>query len=143
MATWLFSTEPDSYPWQKVEQEKKVRWDGIRGNAAQKHMRGIRPGDVILAYHSAPEKAVVGIAEAASASYPDPSVPAEERDRWHVIDVAWKKWLPHPVPLKIMRQTRALAKMKFVILPRLSVSPVSDEEWATIRSLAEQAHAVG
>jgi len=78
----------------KVEAEKRVRWDGIRGGAAQKHMRLIRPGDTILAYHSAPEKSVVGIAEAVTTSYPEPGVPAEERDKWHVIDVTWSSWLP-------------------------------------------------
>ena len=137
MAYWLFSTEPDSYPWQKVEREKQVRWDGIRGAAAQKHMRGIQPGDLLLAYHSAPEKAVVGIAKAVSRSYSEPGVPDEEKDKWHVIDVAWDRWLPNPVTLRTMRQTPALAKMKFVILPRLSVSPVTPAEWETIISLSK------
>jgi predicted RNA-binding protein with PUA-like domain len=137
MAYWLFSTEPDSYPWQKVEQEKKVRWDGIRGGAAQKHMRLIQPGDLILAYHSAPEKSVVGVAEAASRSYSEPGVPDEEKDKWHVIDVAWKQWLPHPVPIAVMRKTKALSRMKFLIMPRLSISPVTPAEWKAILSLGK------
>jgi len=90
MAYWLFSTEPDSYPWQKVEKENRLRWDGIRGYPAQKFMRLIQIGDEILAYHSAPEKTVVGIARAASTSYPEPGVSDDEKDKWHVIDVAWK-----------------------------------------------------
>ncbi len=137
MAYWLFSTEPDSFPWQKVEAEKQVRWDGIRGGAAQKHMRLIRPGDLILAYHSAPEKAVVGIAEAASASYSAPGVPEEEKQKRHVIDVAWKRWLARPVPIAAMRKSRPLAKMKFLIMPRLSISPVTLAELETILKLAE------
>ena len=137
MNTWLFSTEPDSYPWQKVEQEKKVRWDGIRGGAAQKFMRLIQPGDEILAYHSAPEKSVVGIAEAVSASYPDPTVPDEEKQKWHVIDVSWKNWLDRPVPLSAMRKSRDLVKMKFVILPRLSISPVTAAERKVLLSLGK------
>jgi predicted RNA-binding protein with PUA-like domain len=137
MNYWLFSTEPDSYPWQKVEAEKKVRWDGIRGGAAQKHMRLIKPGDRILAYHSAPEKSVVGIAEAASTSYSEPGVPAEEKDKWHVIDVAWDSWFTKPVPIAVMRKTRALSKMKFLIMPRLSISPVTPAEWKTLLSLGK------
>jgi predicted RNA-binding protein with PUA-like domain len=137
MNTWLFSTEPDSYPWQTVEREKRVRWDGVRGPMPQKSMRLIKPGDEILAYHTAPEKAIVGIAEASSTSYPDPSVPAEEKDKWHVIDVSWKRWLPKPVPLSAMRKAPELAKMKFVILPRLSISPVTSEERNFLLSLAQ------
>ena len=137
MTTWLFSTEPDSYPWQKVEAEKKVRWDGIRGGAAQKFMRLIQPGDPILAYHSAPEKSIVGMAEAASTSYSEPGVPPEEKDKWHVIDVSWKHWLAKPVPLAVMRKTKALDKMKFVILPRLSISPVTPAEVKAILALAK------
>src|SRR5438552_1242115 len=136
MAYWLFSTEPDSYPWKNVEREKHVRWDGIRGGAAQKYMRLIQPGDEILAYHSSPDKAVVGIAEAASFSYSEPGVPAEERDKWHVINVAWKSWLARPVPIAEMRKTRALSKMKFLIMPRLSISPVTQAEWKIILALA-------
>jgi len=136
MNYWLFSTEPDSYPWQKVESEKTVRWDGIRGGAAQKYMRLIRPGDLIAAYHSAPEKAVVGIAEARSVSYSDPTVPPEEKDKWHVIDVGWKRWLSRPVPIAQMRASRALLRMKFLIMPRLSISPVTPAEWKTILKLA-------
>jgi predicted RNA-binding protein with PUA-like domain len=134
---WLFSTEPDSFPWQKVEKEKQVRWDGIRGGAAQKYMRLIKPGDAILAYHSAPEKSVVGIAKAVSTSYSEPGVPAEEKDKWHVIDVSWKSWLKRPVPIAEMRKARGLSKMKFVILPRLSISPVTPAEWKTLLALAD------
>jgi len=137
MNYWLFSTEPDSYPWQKVEREKRVRWDGIRGGAAQKHMRLIRPGDVILAYHSAPEKSVVGLAKAASTSYSEPGIPAEEKDKWHVIDVAWTSWLSHPVPIAAMRKARALSKMKFLIMPRLSISPVTPAEYKTLLALSK------
>src|SRR5258708_36121787 len=118
MAYWLFSTEPDSFPWQKVEAEKQVRWDGIRGGAAQKHMRLIRPGDLILAYHSAPEKAVVGIAEAASASDSEPGVPEEEQQKSHVIDGAWKRWLPRPAPIAAVRKSRPLAPTKVPSRPR-------------------------
>jgi predicted RNA-binding protein with PUA-like domain len=137
MNYWLFSTEPDSYPWQKVEAEKKVRWDGIRGGAAQRHMRLIKPGDQILAYHTAPEKSVVGIAEAASTSYSEPGVPDEEKDKWHVIDVRWKSWFKTPVPIAVMRKTRALAKMKFLTIPRLSISPVAPAEWKALLSLGK------
>ncbi len=137
MNYWLFSTEPDSYPWQKVEAEKTVTWDGIRGPMPQKSMRLIQPGDLILAYHSAPEKAVVGIAEAASTSRPDPSVPEDQKHKWHVIDVRWNRWLPKPVPLALLRKTPSLARMKFVILPRLSISPVTPSEWETVLRLAK------
>jgi predicted RNA-binding protein with PUA-like domain len=79
----------------------------------------------------------VGVAEAASASYPDPSVPLDQKDQWHVIDVRWTRWLPAPVPISRMRAARALGRMRFLIMPRLSISPVTATEWKTIVSMSD------
>lgn len=130
--TWFFSTEPDSYPWSNVERGKRVRWDGIRGTAARKWMREIQPGDRILGYHSSPEKAMVCLARAAGAAVPDP-----KDENWLVIDVAFDKWLKRPVPLAELRSQKGLAQMKFVRMPRLSVSPVSEGEKKILAKLSE------
>jgi predicted RNA-binding protein with PUA-like domain len=132
VSVWFFSTEPDVYPWTVVEKEKKVRWDGIRGTAARKWMREIRPGDLILGYHSSPEKAFVCLAAAASEAYPDPKDPD-----WLAIDVAWGKWVKRRVPLAEMRGKKGLAAMKFVRMPRLSVSPVTPAEIKVLSGLSE------
>jgi predicted RNA-binding protein with PUA-like domain len=132
MTTWFFSTEPDIYPWTVVEKEKKVRWDGIRGTAARKWLREVKKGDQILGYHSSPEKAFVCLAEAAGEAYPDPKDPD-----WLAIDVKWGKWLARRVPLAEMRAAKALEAMKFVRMPRLSVSPVAAGEIKALSKMSE------
>lgn len=132
MPAWFFSTEPDVYPWSVVEKEGQVRWDGIRGTAARKWMREIKPGDLIVGYHSSPEKAMVCAARAASAAYPDPKDPD-----WLAIDVKWGGWLKVKVPLKDLRAHKALAAMKFVRMPRLSVSPIAPAELKALSSLSQ------
>jgi predicted RNA-binding protein with PUA-like domain len=120
-----------------VEEQETAMWDGIRNVRAQNWMRQIQPGDLILAYHTAPQKAVVGIAVAKSQSYPDPNVPTDQKNKWHVIDVGWKEWFKRPVPLKELRASKDLAQMPFVRLPRLSVSPVRPSEWEVVVSSAQ------
>lgn len=132
MTAWFFSTEPEVYPWSNVEQKGKVRWDGIRGTAARKWLREVKPGDLILGYHSSPEKAFVCLAKAASAAYPDP----KDQD-WLALDVKWGKWLKRPAPLSELRAHKGLALMKFVRMPRLSVSPVTPAEQKILSGLAE------
>jgi predicted RNA-binding protein with PUA-like domain len=122
-ACWLFSTEPASYPWSIVQKEGRVLWDGIRGTSARKWMRAIRPGDEILGYHASPEKALVCVCSADGPAVPDPQDPS-----WLAIPVAWGLWLERPVTLSAMRTERGLAAMKFLRMPRLSVSPVTEEE---------------
>jgi predicted RNA-binding protein with PUA-like domain len=134
MNTWFFSTEPDDYPWDNVFKEKRVRWDGIRGTAARRWMRDIAKGDLVLGYHSSPEKAFVCLAKAASEAYPDP----KDAD-WLVIDLAPVKWLKRRVPLADMRAQKGLEAMKFLRMPRLSVSPVADAERKILSRLSETA----
>lgn len=129
---WFFSTEPDDYPWTVVEEKGRVRWDGIRGTAARKWMREVRPGDLILGYHSSPEKAFVCLARAAGAAYPDPKEPD-----WLALDVSWGRWLKRRVPLAEMRGEKGLSAMKFLRMPRLSVSPVMVGEQKILSELAE------
>jgi predicted RNA-binding protein with PUA-like domain len=132
--TWFFSTEPDEYPWDNVFEKKRVRWDGIRGTAARKWMREIKAGDTVLGYHSSPEKAFVCLAKAVSAAYPDP-----KDEDWLVIDLAPVKWVKRRVPLSDMRAHGALKAMKFLRMPRLSVSPVTASE-RKILSILSQTH---
>ncbi len=129
---WFFSTEPDEYPWDNVFREKRVRWDGIRGTAARRWMRDIQPGDLVLGYHSSPEKALVCLARAAGAAYPDPKDPD-----WLVIDLAPLRWLKRRVPLAELRAEKGLADMKFLRMPRLSVSPVAPAERKVLSRLSE------
>lgn len=131
---WFFSTEPEEYPWDVVFRDGRVRWDGIRGTAARKWMRSIEPGDLILGYHSSPEKAFVCLAAAVGRAYPDP-----KDEAWLAVDLRALKWLKRRVPLAEMRGEEELSGMAFLRMPRLSVSPVSDVERRVLARLSRTA----
>jgi predicted RNA-binding protein with PUA-like domain len=132
VTVWFFSTEPDEYPWTNVEEKGTVRWDGIRGFSARNRLKEAVPGDLILGYHSSPEKAFVCLARVAGAAYADPKDPA-----WLAIDVSWGRWLKRRVPLAEMRAEKGLAAMKFIRMPRLSVSPVTPAEQKILSRLSQ------
>jgi predicted RNA-binding protein with PUA-like domain len=106
----------------------------VRNALAQKHLRSIAKGDRILYYHTGDEKAVVGIARAASSAYPDPEDPAGKSA---VVDVAPVERLPRPVTLAAIKADKTFAQFPLVRMPRLSVMPVSDTEWDRIVRMAQ------
>ncbi len=130
---WLFKTEPTAYSFQQLEKEKSAIWDGVKNNLALKHLSAVQKGDRILIYHTGGEKAAVGIAEAASGSYPDPG---KKDPKLLVVDIKAVKALPRPVALAEIKLNPKLAKFDLVRLPRLSVMPVSDEQWKIIEEMA-------
>ncbi len=131
MNSWIFSTEPASFPWSRVELEKTVRWDGIRGPLARKSLRAILPGDRIWGYHSSPEKSIVCLARAAGHAYPDPADP-----KWFAIDVTFDRWVKTPIPLSALRTHSVLSSMDFLRIPRLSVAGLSQRQDAVLSELA-------
>jgi len=123
MTAWIFSTEPASYPWAVVEKEKTVLWDGIRGPLARKHLRTVQAGDRVWGYHGSPEKRLVCWANVVSPAVPDPKDPA-----WLAVSLTFDRWLEKPIPRSTLLETPALKSLPFLRIPRLSVSPVSEEE---------------
>lgn len=152
MANWLAKTEPDEFSLDDLAAcgEAGEPWNGIRNYQARNHLRAMVPGDRVLIYHSAcAEPAVVGEAEVISEPYPDPDAlnpdsryfdPKSSADepRWAVVKLAFRKRWPKPVPLKQIKQTEALADMALLRQSRLSVSPVSDAQWAVLEALSAQ-----
>lgn len=130
MTAWIFSTEPDAFPWSRVEREHTVRWDGIRGPLARKNLRAVAVGDRVYGYHGAPEKALVCEARIARAAYPDPA-----DEKWLAVDVSFERWLPRPVTLAAMRGAAGVARMDFLRIPRLSVAPLRPAEERALRAL--------
>jgi predicted RNA-binding protein with PUA-like domain len=133
---WLFKEEPEHYSYEMLVTDRKTAWSGVRNPLAQKHLRSVRKGDLVFYYHTGKEKAVVGIARASSDPYPDPDEPSGARV---AIDIVPVRRLPHPVPLAAIKATQALAALPLVRLPRLSVMPVGDREWAVIEKLSAKA----
>lgn len=131
MAYWLLKTEPNSYGWADLLRDGTTEWDGVRNNAAAAHLRAMVPGDRALIYHSGAEKAAVGIAEVTRGPQQDGAEP-----RWVSVALRPVAPLAHPVTLAAMKAMPALAGMAMLRQTRLSVSPVTDEEWQEILTAA-------
>ena len=136
MATrWLFKSEPSGYSFQRLQQDKKTVWDGVKNNLALKHLSGVKKGDWILIYHTGDEKSAVGVAQALSAAYPDPG---KENPKLVVVDVKPIEPLSRPVTLAEMKANPKLARFDLLRLPRLSVMPVSEEQWRVIEQMGRK-----
>ena len=130
---WLMKEEPTHYSFDDLVRDGKTSWTGVRNPLAQKHLRSIAKGDRIFFYHTGDEKSVVGIARAAGAPYPDP---ADASGKLYAVDVAPVKKLPSPVTLKAIKADKSFASFPLVRMARLSVMPVTDDEWERIESMA-------
>ena len=130
MAHWLMKSEPHVYSWADLVRDGGTEWDGVRNNAARLHLRGMKVGDEALFYHSGEERAVVGIMRIAREGRPD-----GEDGAWVSVRVEPVKPLGKPVTLKDIKAEAKLAAMELIRQSRLSVSPVREEEWATVLAM--------
>jgi predicted RNA-binding protein with PUA-like domain len=131
MAYWLFKSEPETWSWdqQKAKGKAGEPWDGVRNYQARNHMREMKLGDLGFFYHSGAERAIVGIVEVAAEAHPDPST---DDPRWECVDIRAVQDLPKPVSLDEVKDEPRLADMVLVKNSRLSVQPVSEQEWQTL-----------
>jgi len=132
---WIVKTEPSTYSYDDLARQKTAVWDGVKNNLALKHLRQIKPGDRVLVYHTGDEKAVVGIAEAASEAYPDPK---QKDPKLAVVDLKAIGRLPRPVPLAEIKKDRAFADLGLVRMGRLSVMPASADQFKRMVKLGGQ-----
>lgn len=131
MAYWLFKSEPGGWSWddQKRKGKKGQEWDGVRNHQAKNNMVAMKAGDLGFFYHSVDEKSIVGIVEIIAEAHPDSTDP---EGRWLCVDIAALRDVPEPVSLDTIKATPALADMVLVNNSRLSVQPVTAEEWETV-----------
>ncbi|MDA2923369.1 EVE domain-containing protein, partial [Acidobacteria bacterium AH-259-L09] len=123
---WLLKTEPSDYSYDDLKRDGKTIWDGVSNNLALKHIRNMKKGDLAFIYHTGKERALVGIAEVISAPYPDP----ERKDsKLVVVNVKAKQELPRAVSLTEVKSDAKFADFPLVRLPRLSVMPVTEDQW--------------
>jgi predicted RNA-binding protein with PUA-like domain len=130
---WLFKEEPDHYSYDDLARDRRTSWTGVRNPLAQKHLRSVEKGDRIFFYHTGAQKAVVGIAKALGAAYPDP---ADKTGRLHAVDVGPVRKLATPVTLASIKADKSFASFPLVRMARLSVMPVTDDEWDRIENMA-------
>jgi predicted RNA-binding protein with PUA-like domain len=147
---WLFKSEPSSYSIDDLEKDKRTHWDGVRNFQARNILRDdVQEGDGVLFYHSNTNPpAIVGLAEVVRRGYPDHTQfeqghpkfdpgASDKQPRWFMVDIAFIKKCPTPLPLESLRGEEALADMELLRKgSRLSIQPVTAEEWTTILRLA-------
>lgn len=136
MAYWLLKTEPETFSYNDLVSLGHDRWNGVRNFRALKYLRAMRTGDLVFIYHTGKEKAIVGVAEVLTAAYPDP---AEKDPRFVVVDVTPRYPLTRVVTLKEVKAQPVFEDWALVRQARLSVMPVTDEQWRLVHEMAETA----
>lgn len=133
MSYWLIKSEPFKYSWDQFEKDKKTCWDGVRNYAARNNLRAMKTGDLAFFYHSNEGTEIVGIAKVIKEAYQDPT---STETAWLAVDFSPHKKLKVPVSLTQIKVDKRLSNMALVKLGRLSVQPVTDEEWKIVMELA-------
>lgn len=136
MAYWLFKSEPSTWSWQDQVEKGEVgeEWDGVRNYQARNFMREMKVGDRGFFYHSQKDKEIVGIVEVIAEAHPDSTT---DDDRWECVDIKAVGPLPSPVSLDMIKDNPKLADMVLVRNSRLSVQPVTAEEWDIVCQMGE------
>ncbi|TWG97987.1 putative RNA-binding protein with PUA-like domain [Mesorhizobium sp. J18] len=131
MAYWLFKSEPSTWSWemQKKKGDAGQQWDGVRNYQARNNMRAMKIGDLGFFYHSNEGLEVVGIVEVCALAHRDTTT---DDERWECVDVRAVRDMPKPVTMKDIKANPKLKEMVLVNNSRLSVQPVTKEEWIEV-----------
>lgn len=133
MAFWLLKTEPDAFSWrdQVARGAAGEPWTGVRNHQARNLLKAMKAGDQAFFYHTGGEKQIVGVVRVIREAFPDPTDPA-----WDCVTVSAEAALRQPVSLATIKADPALADMALVRQARLSVQPVTDQQWTRLLGLA-------
>ena len=148
-AYWLMKSEPDELSIRDLQRLGTARWDGVRNYQARNFIRSMNPGDLFFFYHSScPQPGIAGIARISTAAYPDPTAldprshyhdakASAEKNPWSAVDVEHVRTFRQVLGLGLLKQQAALEELPLVHKgSRLSVMPVSAEQWAAILALS-------
>jgi predicted RNA-binding protein with PUA-like domain len=130
-ACWLLKSEPDAFSWDMLKAKGKAGepWTGVRNFLARNNMKAMKVGDLGFFYHSNIGKEIVGVAKVIALAHPDPT---DGTGKWECVDVVAVADMPKPVTLAEVKATPTLAKMSLVTSMRLSVQPVTPDEWRIV-----------
>ena len=134
MNYWLVKQEPEAYSWDAFVKDGRTAWTGVRNFQARNNLRAMKRGDLVLYYHSVSDKQVVGLARVDKEAYPDKT--AEEGD-WSCVDLVPVKRLKVPVTLDAIKGDKVLKEMALVRQSRLSVTPLTDQQFKRLLELAQ------
>ncbi len=139
MATFLFKTEPSDFSFDDLVREKRCVWTGVSNPAALNQLRTVRKGDDVLIYHTGDERAIVGLARAASGAYEDPKKPGKNdrgEPKFAVVDLVPVRAAKTPIDLSAIKADKRFAKFPLVTQGRLSVMRVESGLDQALQSLA-------
>ena len=131
---WLVKEEPENYSYTTFLKERTTVWAGVRNPVAQRNLREMKKGDRVFFYHTGKEKQIVGTASVAKTAYPDPK---NTTGNLVVVELAAGKALKRPVTLAEIKADKRFADMPLVRIARLSVQPVTDDQWEMIEALSK------
>lgn len=126
---WLVKEEPSSFSFESLVRDGATRWSGVRNPLAQRHLAAVKKGDRLFYYHTGTERAIVGIARARADARRDPDDP---RGRAVIVEIVPVGRLERPVTLAEIKKLKAFAGHPLVRIPRLSVMPIDDRQWAAV-----------
>ena len=135
MQYWLVKQEPESYAWTTFVKEGRTAWTGVRNFQARNNLRAMKKGDLVFFYHSVTDKQVIGIARVAREAYRDPM--ATEGD-WCCVDLVPVRALKKPVGLETIKADKALKAIPLLKNSRLSVMPLTREQFERVLQLGEE-----
>jgi predicted RNA-binding protein with PUA-like domain len=133
MSYWLVKSEPSVYSWDQFVKDGRTSWTGVRNYAARLHLNAMKKNDEVLFYHSNEGLDIVGIAKVIKEAYPDNTT---DDPRWVTVDLKPVRKLKKPVSMNDIKKEKKLQEMALIRISRLSVQPVSEEEWRIIMNMA-------
>ena len=132
---WLLKSEPSTWSWDDQVKAGVEMWDGVRNYQARNNLINMKKKDLCFFYHSVSEKLIVGIVEVVKEHYPDPT---DKTGRFVVTDVKAKKKLKRAISLEEIKTTPKLSSIALIKQSRLSVMPLTKNEWETIIKISEK-----
>jgi predicted RNA-binding protein with PUA-like domain len=131
---WVIKSEPSAYSYQQLEADQRTAWTGVRNFEARNNLRAMKTGDLALFYHSSQGKEIVGVARITGEAGPDPTAPGED---WAAVEIEPVAPLDKPVALEVLKATAQMKDFALIRRGRLSVAPVSPEQFRKILELAQ------
>ena len=134
MNYWLVKQEPNSYSFEDFQKDGKTDWTGVRNYSARNNLKSMKKGDKVFYYHSNEGKEIVGMATVSKTFFTDPTA---DSDAWVAVELEAGKALKKPVTLAAIKANPALANIALVRLSRLSVVPITKDDYEEILSMAK------
>ena len=131
---WLVKEEPENYSYSTFLKDRTTVWAGVRNPVAQRNLREMKKGDRVFFYHTGKEKQIVGTATVSKTAYPDPK---DKAGSLVVVELAAGKPLKRPVTRAEVKADKRFADMPLVRIARLSVQPVTDDQWDMIETISK------